>query len=224
MVSLQHRSLVDQAIVFLREQITSGKWPVGSRIPNEPNLAAQLGVSRNTTREAVRALAHNGLLDIRQGAGTFVVATSELSGVMHRRFAGADCRHVVEVRNALQVAAARFAAERRTVSDVNALLDVVARQEAAWRRSDPSKFIDADRTLDAAIVAASHNDVLEAIYADLGDLLRSALGEGGGKKPGADRCAGRSRLVDAIIRRDAAGAVCEAMLRAAESDEEVLSA
>ena len=80
-------SLSDQVIARLRQQITSGAWPVGSRIPTEPELVTQLGVARNTVREAVRALAHNGLLDIRQGAGTWVIATSELAGVMQRRFA-----------------------------------------------------------------------------------------------------------------------------------------
>src|SRR5689334_24969009 len=86
-------TLADRVIGSLRAQIASGAWPVGARIPTEPELVEQLGVARNTVREAVRALAHNGLLDIRQGSGTYVVATSELAGVMHRRFADADPRH-----------------------------------------------------------------------------------------------------------------------------------
>ena len=103
-------ALSEQVIAALRAQITSGEWPVGSRIPTEPELVEQLGVARNTVREAVRALAHNGLLDIRQGSGTYVVATSELAGVMHRRFADAEPRHVAELRGALESSAARLAA------------------------------------------------------------------------------------------------------------------
>src|ERR1044072_4487498 len=87
LTSPQRSALADQVISQLRAQITSGDWPVGSRIPTEPELVEQLGVARNTVREAVRALARNGLLDIRQGAGTYVVAHSELAGVMHRRVA-----------------------------------------------------------------------------------------------------------------------------------------
>src|SRR4051812_14827640 len=102
--------LCDQVIARLRHQITSGAWPMGSRIPTEPELVQQLGVARNTVREAVRALAHNGLLDIRQGSGTYVVATSELAVVMRRRFAAADRGHVIELRSALEVAAAGLAA------------------------------------------------------------------------------------------------------------------
>lgn len=112
-------ALSEQVIAALRAQITSGEWPVGSRIPTEPELVEQLGVARNTVREAVRALAHNGLLDIRQGSGTYVVATSELAGVMHRRFAGADPRHIAELRSSLESSAARLAAQRRTEKDLN---------------------------------------------------------------------------------------------------------
>src|ERR687898_793025 len=89
-------ALSDQVIDALRDEITSGAWPVGSRIPTEAALVERLGVARNTVREAVRALAHNGLLDIRQGSGTFVAATSELAGVMGRRFAEAAPDDVAE--------------------------------------------------------------------------------------------------------------------------------
>ncbi|WP_042376154.1 FadR/GntR family transcriptional regulator, partial [Streptacidiphilus melanogenes] len=94
--------LADQVIAQLRAQITSGEWPVGSRIPTEAELVERLGVARNTVREAVRALAHNGLLDIRQGSGTYVLATSELAGVMHRRFAEAEKSEVTELRLAFE--------------------------------------------------------------------------------------------------------------------------
>ena len=66
-------SLVDQAIEAITRLLAAGEWPVGHRIPPEPELAASLGVSRNTVREAVRALAHVGVLDVRRGDGTFVV-------------------------------------------------------------------------------------------------------------------------------------------------------
>src|SRR5882672_6616221 len=117
----RNTTLADQVIGSLRDRITSGAWPVGSRIPTEPELVEQLGVARNTVREAVRALAHNGLLDIRQGSGTYVVATSELAGVMQRRFADADPRHIAELRSTLESSAASLAAQRRTERDLKQL-------------------------------------------------------------------------------------------------------
>ena len=79
LATTRRTGLVDQVIEQMRKAISSGEWPVGQRIPAEPELVSALGVGRNTVREAVRALAHAGLLEVRQGDGTFVRATSELA-------------------------------------------------------------------------------------------------------------------------------------------------
>src|SRR5262252_1258771 len=101
--STQRSSLVPQVIAQLRSQILSGEWAVGSRIPPEPDLAAALGVGRNTLREA-------GLLERRQGSGTYVVGARELAGAVARRIADAQIVEVIEVRRAFEVEAARLAA------------------------------------------------------------------------------------------------------------------
>jgi DNA-binding FadR family transcriptional regulator len=167
--------LSDEVVARLREQITSGAWPVGSRIPTEPELVERLGVARNTVREALRVLAHNGLLDIRQGSGTYVVATSELAGVMRRRFAGAPQRDVTELRAALEATAAGLAATRRTADDLRRLEALLERRERAWESGDRDAFVDADSALHLAVVAAAHNDVLLGVYADLGEVIRASL-------------------------------------------------
>ncbi|WP_329397655.1 FadR/GntR family transcriptional regulator [Streptomyces melanogenes] len=208
--SPRRSALADQVIAQLRNQITSGEWPVGSRIPTEPELVEQLGVARNTVREAVRALAHNGLLDIRQGSGTYVIATSELAGVMHRRFADADPRHVAELRSTLESSAARLAAERRTERDLAQLDALLARREEAWESGNAEAFVAADSTLHLAIVAASHNDVLTELYADLGDLLRDWLRDDVGRELRPENHMDHARLVDAIRAGDAESAAAEA--------------
>lgn len=60
-------TLVEQVADQLQTLIESGQWPVGTRIPPEPELSEALGVSRNTIREAVRAMVHAGLLQTKQG-------------------------------------------------------------------------------------------------------------------------------------------------------------
>ena len=74
LATTRRAGLVDQVIDQMRGAITAGEWPVGRRIPPEPELVTALGVGRNTVREAVRALSHAGLLEVRQGDGTFVRA------------------------------------------------------------------------------------------------------------------------------------------------------
>ncbi|MEV5507335.1 FadR/GntR family transcriptional regulator [Streptomyces orinoci] len=202
--------LAGQVIDQLRNQITSGEWPVGSRIPTEPELVEQLGVARNTVREAVRALAHNGLLDIRQGAGTFVVATSELAGVMNRRFAQADPQEVAELRSALETKAAALAAHRRTEADLDRLETLLERRERAWRSGEADRFIDADAAFHAAVVTAAHNEVLAAVYADLGTVVRGFLREGIGTELRPEGLTDHARLVAAIRAGDAGAAGLEA--------------
>ncbi|MFD5876767.1 FadR/GntR family transcriptional regulator [Streptomyces sp. NPDC060322] len=214
LTSTRRSALADQVIAQLRNQITAGEWPVGSRIPTESELVEQLGVARNTVREAVRALAHNGLLDIRQGSGTYVVATSELAGVMHRRFADADPRHVAELRSTLESSAARLAALRRTDRDLRQLDTLMARREAVWACGDAEGFVAADATLHLAVVAASHNDVLTELYADLNDLLRDYLRDDVGPELGPDGLMDHSRLVEAIRAGDAETAAAEAAAHA----------
>ncbi|MGQ4515828.1 FCD domain-containing protein [Streptomyces sp. DW26H14] len=210
-LSVPRRSaLSDQVIAQLRNQIASGEWPVGSRIPTEPELAEQLGVARNTVREAVRALAHTGLLDIRQGSGTYVVATSELAGVMHRRFAGVDPVQVAEARAALESSAARLAAERRTERDLRQLEVLLDRRASAWHAVDLEGFVAADTALHLAVVSAAHNDVLTALCADLGDLVRELLRDRVRDAPGPDGLMDHDRLVEALRAGDGDTAAAEA--------------
>ncbi|WP_055693865.1 FadR/GntR family transcriptional regulator [Streptomyces prasinopilosus] len=203
-------ALSEQVISALRAQIVSGEWPVGTRIPTEPELVEQLGVARNTVREAVRALAHNGLLDIRQGSGTYVVATSELAGVMHRRFADADPGHIAELRSALEASAARLAARRRTAKDLEQLDALLRRREEAWAAGEAEPFVAADATFHLAVVAASHNDVLTTLYADLSEVLRDWLRDDVGRELTPRTHMDHSRLLDAVRAGDAATAAEEA--------------
>lgn len=210
LTSLRRSSLVDQVIAQLRQQITSGTWPVGHRIPTEPELVDTLGVARNTVREAVRALAHNGLLDIRQGSGTYVMAAGELAGVLHRRFAEAEPLHIAELRSALECSAARLAARRRTEEDLTQLETLLARREEAWAGRSAEPFVTADISLHMAVVAASHNDVLIELYVDLGQLAAEQLRANGSTVPRRGMRLDHSRLIEAIRREDADAAAAEA--------------
>jgi len=212
LTSPKREPLADQVIAQLRAQITSGEWPVGSRIPTEVELVEQLGVARNTVREAVRALAHNGLLDIRQGSGTYVLATSELAGVMHRRFADADRDQVTELRVALEAAAARLAATRRTDPDLKLLDTALARREDAWRSGEVEDFIQTDAAFHQAVMAAAHNEVLSALYADLGEVLRTELRLTVGPVLMEQRYVSHDGILDAIRAGDGEKASLEAVV------------
>lgn len=166
--------LVDQVIEQVRASVASGEWPVGHRIPNEAVLVEALGVGRNTVREAVRALAHAGLLEVRQGDGTYVRATSEVSGAM-RRLCGAELRDVLQVRRALEVEGARLAAANRTEADLAELRSLLARRDACLRAGDDDEFARADTAFHLATVRSSHNVILVELYRGLIEAITASV-------------------------------------------------
>jgi DNA-binding FadR family transcriptional regulator len=201
---------IGQVIERLRREIADGTWPLGSKIPTEPQLVATLGVGRNTVREAVRALVHAGVLECRQGSGTYVVSTDELSGPVARRLAAGERSETIEVRRAFEVEAARLAAIRRTPDDLHALDEGLDRREAAWVSGRVDEFVEADAALHTLIVAAAHNAMLAELYASVGAALRATLTDAMGSELHPHRYVDHSRLVGAIRAGDAERAAREA--------------
>lgn len=172
---VRRTSLVQEAVDAMRALLDSGEWQVGRQVPPEPELAEALGVSRSTVREAVGALAHVGVLEVRRGHGTFVVATTEVQAMMSQQVARHDDAHLLEVRQALETAAVALAARRRTEADLARLDEISARRRDAVRERDRRAFVDIDVELHLAVVASAHNPLLEAIYEGLAETLRASI-------------------------------------------------
>ncbi|WP_210587968.1 FadR/GntR family transcriptional regulator [Streptomyces sp. GESEQ-35] len=167
--------LVEQAAERLREQIAGGHWPVGTKLPGETTLAKELGVGRSTVREALRALAGSGLVQPRQGAGVFVIATEPVED-WPTRLRRAAVTDVYEVRMAVEVQAARLAARRRTPEDLTVIEAALEHRRAAAEADDVA-FVDADIAFHAAVVAAAHNPVLTDLFTEFTPVLRTGLVE-----------------------------------------------
>jgi DNA-binding FadR family transcriptional regulator len=171
---LRRSPLVELAVRQLHQQLKSGQWPVGARLPAETELAGQLGVGRSTVREAVRALVHAGLLETRQGSGTFVLSLTT-DAAWEPRLRRAAVLEVYEVREALEVQAARLAAARRTHSDVAALTQSLAARDTARELGSADSFVQADLDFHRAVVAAAHNQLLAEMFESFAAVLREAL-------------------------------------------------
>ncbi|GGD95099.1 FadR/GntR family transcriptional regulator [Paenibacillus nasutitermitis] len=168
-------TLVEQVARQLETLIESGEWPVGSRIPAEPELMTQLQVSRNTLREAIRALIHAGLLKTRQGDGTYVRSASALGTLMQKRLLRSDLLQTLEVRHALEREAAFLAASRRNSEDIEAIRAHWSACQKAVEQQDRQTYIAADIQLHQAIVAASHNDILLELYKHISTALQQSV-------------------------------------------------
>lgn len=208
-LSTSHRPpLVEEITAKLRELIHSGEWPLQQRIPAEPELMAALGVSRGTLREAIKALAHSGMLEVRRGDGTYVRATSEISGAAQRMYLDHTQGHILEVRVGLDTQAARLAARRATAEDVAAMRELLAARRVAWLAEDFAAWARADWDFHVLVARASGNPLLQELYLSFGavfhdDILRQQRRGGFDGLPHE----GHGELADAIEAHDELAAV-----------------
>ena len=208
LATTRRAGLVDQVIGQLRDAIAQGEWPVGQRIPTEGALAEGLGVGRNTVREAVRALAHSGLLEVRQGAGTYVRATSEVSGAI-RRLCGSELREVLGVRRALEVEAARLAATVRTDEELATITELLDQRDAAYRAEDIAAFVQADTEFHLAVVRASHNALLTEMYRGILEAVTASVAATAKPRLPETEPIGHRGLLAAITAGDSERAMAE---------------
>ncbi|GAA2555324.1 FCD domain-containing protein [Winogradskya consettensis] len=171
--ALRASPLVEQAAQRMRDEISGGQWEVGMKLPSETALVKILGVGRSTVREALRSLSGAGLVQARQGAGVFVIATTphEDWATGMRRSAITD---VYEVRMLVEVEAVRLAAVRRTADDIAGIRAALRHRAQAAGEGD-AQFVDADIALHATVVAAAHNPVLTGLFTEFLPVLRQGL-------------------------------------------------
>src|SRR5258705_11788806 len=121
----------DEVVAQLREMIHSGELSPGDRLPPERDLAKLLGVSRPTLRAGIRSLATVGILQSRQGAGTFVDERDEsptLDGSPLRMLSalhGFTSDEMFEARLALEMSIAGLAAERATSEQMTLMAEEI---------------------------------------------------------------------------------------------------
>jgi len=169
------RSLVDQALEQLRLRINNGSWTIGQRLPTEPELAAELGISRNTVREAMRVLAFSGLIEIRQGDGSYLRAVVDPLDTMK---ALSRCSHeqARETRHILEVEAIGLAALRRTDEDLVALREALTVSGTHYH-GDLDSYIACDMVFHRRLVDAAHNPTLSELYRYFSSIVGAQLRE-----------------------------------------------
>ncbi|VXB12806.1 FadR/GntR family transcriptional regulator [Aeromicrobium sp. 9AM] len=162
-------ALTDEAILRIKEMIVSGQLKPGDRLPREADLSETLGLSRNSLREAVRALALINILDVRQGDGTYVtsldpnVLLDALTFVVD--FHQDDSvLEFLRVRRILEPEAAAMAAPRVTPEELQRMQDVI---DASSKDSLPEDLLSFDIDFHRMVSVASGNSVLASLIEGL---------------------------------------------------------
>lgn len=203
------------------QEIKAKSLQPGDRLPPERGLALAFQVSRNTVREAIRALAEKGILISRRGAGSYV--TEEAGDIIAGRLKKSlekRRRHlaeVFEVRALLEPVIAARAAQTVTPVQIEGLEDILDQQKQALAQGkSPVAF---DEAFHEALVRATGNGVLWSVY----DTLRGVLAESRARDLQTETRARLSvesheRIIRALKKKDS-GAASREMARHMEAVE-----
>ena len=151
----------------------AGHIEPGQKIPSERKLAEALGVGRSIVREALKSLTLLGLVEVRQGDGTYL--RSRESDLLPQSIEWGlllgekRIRDLVEARRYLEVIIAELAALRRNAEDIAALHELLAEMRAA--AGDPDRFVAADVAFHFRVTQAGRNESLHQIMASIRTLL-----------------------------------------------------
>jgi DNA-binding FadR family transcriptional regulator len=137
-------------------------YSAGQKLPNEYELSAQLGVSRNTVREALRALASRNIIDIRQGAGTFISQKNGVSddplGFSLMEDQEKLVRDLLQIRCIIEPSIAALAAQNGTPEDIKNLELLCNEVEALIQKR--ANFMQKDRDFHTQLAVCSKNGVM----------------------------------------------------------------
>lgn len=204
-------SLPDQIYEQILGRLGAGSLALGERLPSETQLARAFGVSRPVVRTALARLRADGLIESRQGAGSFVLRLPNPAFVREAPSGSiAELLRCYELRVALESEAAFHAAERRDARDLAAIEEHAAGLERDFHGPDAGSASDVAFHL--AIARAAQNHLFTATL----EMMRSSLRDGIAVARHIAQASSRARMpivleehaaiLDAIRRQDAARA------------------
>ena len=175
------RPLADDLADQILDDVLAGRYPVGTALPSESELAEASELSRLTVREAVKTLRSKGVLRVEHGRGTFVAPTEEWSVLdptllIARSAAQADALLLplkfIEARRLVEVGVAELAATRRSEGDISQLEESLAEMRKASAAKDVGAFVRADFQFHQIVLDAADNAFVAAIFDPLAQILR----------------------------------------------------
>jgi GntR family transcriptional repressor for pyruvate dehydrogenase complex len=173
--SERNGTTAEEVVTRLRDMIHNGELSPGDRLPPERDLAKLLGVSRPTLRAGIRSLATVGILQSRQGAGTFVSERDESPTLdssplrMLSALHGFTSDEMFEARLALEMSVAALAAERATSEQMTLMAEEITGMYASL--DDPAQYLVHDMSFHQTIAAASNNRILTALMNMVATIL-----------------------------------------------------
>ncbi len=166
----------EQIVQYCKENINSGNWKVGEKIPSENQLTEILGVSRASVRTALQHLIGLGVLESQHGKGTFLLENQvDEKTESEYKVTSEDCKDILKVlefRRIVESEACRLATQKATPELIEQLQNYLDIMAANKRPEEQDTFVTADMEFHEAICAATQNPILEKSVTKVFDETR----------------------------------------------------
>ena len=172
---IKRDSLSKQVSEKLEDMIENGTYSIGERIPTEPELMEMFAVSRNTIREAIKSLTWSGVLEVKQGDGTYVRSTNSFNANMQKKYEESSLQDIKEARFCIEVTIVHLASLRRNENDLKKIKDALNKRNNL--NTNIKENTKADLNFHMAIADACHNKILIDLYHSIASFLEEHINE-----------------------------------------------
>ena len=215
MLEIKSKRKSEMVVEKFINSILERKFKPGDRLPKETELANMFGVSRVTIREAFKSLSIMGLVDIRQGDGTYINTLSPESFMSPllpmMMLSPRDIGDLYDARCAIECGAVKAAARNRTSADIERLekcQESMKKYFQIYTRISQEKYAEADKEFHLSIINASSNVYYSKIFDAIYNILVSGIEKTSSTKEGREASLNEhARIIESIINQDEEQAV-----------------
>ena len=181
-MNLQRTSITDEVYNILYKRITSLHYKIGEVLPSQDKLAQEMGVSRNTIREAINRLTTVGMVTAKQGFGTIIQSNKAHSSLLQafenmEKTLRKDAADIIAARYTVERSIVRLAALNINKQEISKLRENLTKQKKAFASNDINRFTELDLGFHLLIADASRSRILHGLEEVNLELFRNIIPE-----------------------------------------------
>ncbi len=178
---IDKKSIVDQVIDRIIANIINKTYSPGTKLPNEYELMSELGISRNSIREAIKILVAMGILEIKRGDGTYVcsqVNPSSFDRILYSMISGmSTADELLELRQVLDETTVRMASSKITQEEIDDLQDNIKKMQNAFSDGDMELARNYDFDFHMKLIEACKNTFFSRLVKGVYSIFYQSIGE-----------------------------------------------
>ncbi|SCH12639.1 FadR/GntR family transcriptional regulator [Romboutsia sp. 1001713B170207_170306_H8] len=178
--NIVNKKVYEKVIEQIQESIFRGEFKKGDKLPSERELSEQMGVSRTSIREAIRVMETMGIIESKQGEGNFICSNINKSLIeplsLLFKLNNGSWHEVIELRQALELEAVKFASERITNREVMELENIIKEmKEEIDGKNRNEVLVILDQKFHNKISSISKNYLIECLFLTSSKLFEAFI-------------------------------------------------